>query len=403
MDSLLKKQTILIFLFALFFFGLVLAAGGGGGGGSSGGGSSGGGSGTGPHLTGLKCTDAGQLTFDQKPAITPVVVEKADGTTITLQGTWDGTKFTSEEAEIREAGAYTIADSKNGDKTVVCPKFMFSCKIVSVQVTECQQVEQGLEARFTVENAPAEDLQFSFVGTKLLKYQKEGYASELRNLKISPERESYRVNIPGLQEIKKIEISHPLCVGQYYVYAQKACTSHSPAAESGQQLKCGGYLDINDRVKCRVSLRKEQAKEYENFFPEECRSWKNQDQCVALYQKVQDCWERERGSQVACLRQKVGVLDVAKQKAACAGDKSCVDKLRQDTYTLVKLRLYHLEEEAEELQEEEKITEDQLVAFVVQMEQSKLAFNEATTKDGRKAVILQAQKYWQELLQKVKG
>ena len=34
----------------------------------------------------LKCYDTGQLTFQQKPAIKPVIVEKEDGTKLTISG-----------------------------------------------------------------------------------------------------------------------------------------------------------------------------------------------------------------------------------------------------------------------------------------------------------------------------
>jgi len=172
--------------------------------------------------------------------------------------------------------------------------------------------------------------------------------------------------------------------------------------QSGKEFKCGGYLDLEDRVRCRLRLREEQRAEYENFFPEECKSWKNQGQCVELYQKVQECWEQEKPSRIACLRQKVGVLDVRSQKAACGEDQACHDKLRQDVYTLIKLRLYNLEEEAEELLEARKVTEDAVADFVIQMEQSKLAFNAAQSKQERIAAIVQAQQYWQEFVRKVK-
>lgn len=403
----MNKKAVLFPLVFLLSISLALAAGGGGGGSSSGGGGSGGGGGgVGPHVTSLKCTDAGQVSFDQKPAIKPVVLEKADGTKITVEGAWDGTAFTSEEAEIREAGTYTLRDPKNGDKIVVCPEFKFSCKLAEMSVLECQKTKQGIMARFSLKNTPLEELEYTFSGGgKTKKYASGAHAFELKDLQVSKNNEDeYSLTVSATAD--KLQISHPQCIGKYYLYSQKECDAAGEAPvleESGKKLKCGGYLDIKDRVKCRVGLREEQAKEYENFFPEECRSWKNQDQCVKLYQKVQDCWEKEKGSQVACLRQKVGVLDVKQQKQACGKDQACLDKLKGDVFTLIKLRLYHLEEEAEEREEEGRITEEELVDFVVQMEQSKLAFNEAKSKLERKNVILQAQKYWQELLRKVKG
>lgn len=405
----IKKAGMVGFLLLLSFT-LVIAAGGGGGsssssssGGSSGGSSSSGGDG--PHLSKLKCYDTGQLTFEQKPAFTPVVLETADGTKLTVVGTWDGALFTSDEGEIKEPGTYTIRDPKNGDKSVSCPGLRFSCKLAEMKVLDCKKTAKGVEARFLLKNTPLEELEYTFsVDGKTKKYALETQALELKGLQVSKGTgDEYTLTVSA--DADKLQISHPQCIGQYYLYSQKECVAAGEepmAEESGKKLKCGGYLDIKDRVKCRVGLRKEQAKEYENFFPEECRSWKNQDQCVKLYQKVQDCWEKKRGSQIACLRQKVGVLDVKQQKLACGKDQACLDKLKGDVFTLIKLRLYHLEEEAEELQEEGTITEEELVNFVVQMEQSKLAFNEAASKQERKDVLLQAQKHWQELLKKVK-
>ena len=122
---------------------------GGGGGGSSGGsagfgtGSSGitpsgshSSSGDGPYLYGLKCLDTGQLTFKQSPPLKPVMVEKENGTNLTINGEWEGTAFTSEEAEIKETGNYTLHDPKNGDREVECPGLKFSCKLVSLKIKE---------------------------------------------------------------------------------------------------------------------------------------------------------------------------------------------------------------------------------------------------------------------------
>ena len=199
---------------------------------------------------------------------------------------------------------------------------------------------------------------------------------------------------------QEVECSNPSSGGS---------TTTGKGEKKGQKMKCGGYLSIEDRVKCRINLPEEEKDEYDNFFPEECRTWTDQDACVNVYRTVQPCWKKaDSPSRISCLRQKVGVLDVSAQKKTCAemrGEEktACKNKLRKDVYTLAKLRLYNLEEAAEELEEEEKITEEQLIDFVVKMEQSKMTFNEATTKQQRKEVILQAQRYWLELVRKVRA
>ena len=412
-----KGVTVLLFFLSLLVtLGLVLAAGGGGGGGS-GGGSGGGGSsgGGGQHLSQLTCDDKGVLSFSQAPQTKLVNVTAPNGRLMgDVQGEWSGAQFTSDEAVFQKAGTYTVVDLVNGNKSVDCPGLKFSCKLVHIELQSCE-VDQGkATAEFILENASSDDLKIQFtlpgkyVGTtRILTYTQQSHSSELDNLQVKKSGSVFVVEVPSLAEVTSLQVSLPPCVGKYYRYSTLECTDkeveRKAAVKYGDQFKCGGYLDIEDRVRCRVRLKEELRSESENFFPEECKSWKNPEQCVDLYRKVQECWEKEKPSRISCLRQKSGVLNVQQQKAECGNDKTCRDKLRTDTFTLTKLRLYNLEEEAEELQGEGEITEDQLVAFVVQMEQSKLAFNQAQSKEERRQVILRARKYWIELLRKVKA
>ncbi len=386
---------------------LALAAGGGGGGG---------GGGSAARYTDLKCNDAGALSFTRGTKWDPVkVMKKDDGTLLTIPGTWSGGKFTSDEGLLREAGTYVVQDPLYGDKTVKCPGFKFSCSLVSLNLQECVN-DNGITARFDLENADADVLKLEFVlsdSSTILKYEKNSQSSFLKNLVLENAGSAFTVTAEGVAKVKTFQVSIPQCVGQYYVYSKINCVDkevdaadagkkdQQAAEENGKALKCGGYLDIKDRVKCRIDLRGEQKDEYENFFPEECRSWENQGSCVALYRAVQNCWDQGSSvSRIACLRGKVGISSVASQRRECKGDQQCLDKLKDDVYTLIKLRLYNLEEEAEELQEKGEISEDDLVDFVVKMEESKLAFNTAQSKKERQDVILQARKYWLELMRK---
>ena len=215
----------------------------------------------------------------------------------------------------------------------------------------------------------------------------------------------YHLQVKNAPTVSELQITVPQCVGKYYRYTTMKCVEkgETPAPEeTGGKLKCGGYLDIEDRVKCRLDLREEQADEYENFFPEECRSWKDQKKCVQLYKAVQNCWKLPNSiARISCLQGKVGIINVREQKSACGEDQACLQKLREDVYTLIKLRLYNLEEEAEEWMEEGKLSKDDVADFVIKMEQSKLAFNQAQNKQERKQVIMQARQYWLELVKKV--
>ncbi len=409
-----RYSRVVYLLILLVSISFVLAAGGGGGGGgSSGGGSSSGGSsgsGSGPTLSNLNCDDRGVLSFLQNPAVKPVIVEKADGTTITLAGEWNGLTFTSDEAELQQAGTYIIRDAKNGDKTVVCPGLKFSCKLANLSLKSCTLSKGKVQAEFTLSNAAVEDLsyQFSLPGTaRTLRYQQDSHSSELNALKVVRQgSDAYRVDVPREIEISKLLVSLPRCVGRYYAYSTIDCVKEPTAVVSeknGKILKCGGYLDIADRVKCRFDLREEQADEYENFFPEECRSWEDQDACVQLYKSVQPCWKLPSQARISCLRAKVGVGSIANEQTGCAANAACRAGVRKKTFTLTKLRLYNLEEKAEELWEDGKITKDEVAAFVLRMEQSKLAFNQAQSKQERKAVIVQARQHWLKLLKTARG
>ena len=86
--------------------------------------------------------------------------------------------------------------------------------------------------------------------------------------------------------------------------------------------------------------------------------------------------------------------DIASRKSSCQGDQFCLDAVRREVHTFIKLKLYNLEEAAEEFEEDGFITEDQLIGFVVKMEESKLAFNRAKSKGERRLVILQARQHW---------
>ncbi len=404
---------------------LVAAAGGGGGGG-------GGGSGGGTYLKNIECQESGLLTFQQNPAIKPVVLEKADSSTITIEGTWDGTTFSTDEAVLNEAEIYTLRDPKNGDKTFSCPGLKFSCKLVELSLQSCTKMAQEVQAEFTLEHGEIADLkvQLALAGTtRTLTHGKESVSLQLKGLKIKEKagdekektgpKKRYLLAVPLTEEVKTLQLSLPECVGKYYKYSKIDCVESSerggeggeggdeavapsPIEQNGQKLKCGGYLDIKDRVNCRLSLREEQRSEYENFFPEECRSWKDQEACVKLYRSVQNCWKLENSiARISCLQGKVGLTSVASAKATCQGETTCLADLQRNAYILIKLRLYNLEEQAEELLEEGTLSKEEVADFVVKMEESKLAFNQAQSKLERKLVILKARQYWLELVRKV--
>ena len=410
MNKYILGMSILLLIPLIFAAG----GGGGGGGGSSSSGSGGGGGGSGPYLIALHCDDKGVLSFQQAPPIKPVRVERVDGRfNLTISGEWDGTSFTSEEAEMLEAGEYIIRDSRNGDKTVKCPGLKFSCRLVNLSLDSCTIDNNALAATFLFQGpgTTLEDLEYKFTplnSPRTLTYSKGGRSSELNSLQVAKSGlVTYALTVHNPPSVHTLQVSLPQCVGKYYVYSKMRCVEEGESSVTvldGTVSKCGGYLDLPDRVRCRLDLREEQADEYENFFPEECRSWEDQQKCVQLYRSVQNCWELPNSvARISCLQGKVGITNVREQKSGCGEDQTCLQKLREDVYTLIKLRLYNLEEEAEEWMEDGKLTSEEVADFVVRMEESKLAFNQAQNKQERKQVIMQARQYWLELVRKVKG
>lgn len=400
-----------IFLFLIMLSlsaGIVSAVGGGGGGG--------GGGGDGAFFTNLRCLDTGKISFNQNPPIKPVVVEKADGTNITVPGKWIGTSFESEEAEITEAGAYTVRDRRSGDRTVQCPGLKFSCKLIALSIQECTSSEEGIRARFTLGGmgATTNELQIQFRQPRgpNIRWRVNSRSPGLENLALTQtSTDTYEINAPGAPIVSKIEISYDGCVGRYYRYSQMDCVEvEAPAPEEvpGEKLKCGGYLDIADRVRCRLSLRSDQADEYENFYPEECKSREDKERCLEVYRGVQECWDFPNGpARIACVKRILKFDDIRAEKANCNAlevglRENCNSELKNKVYDLIKFRLYNLEEEAEEFMEQGRLEEQDVVDFVVNMEQSKLAFNTAQSKEERKSIILQARQYWIALMKKLK-
>ncbi len=404
---------------------LVAAAGGGGGGsGGSGGGSSssssssGSSGGSGTFLYALKCDSTGQLQFFQKPMTNPVqVLSKKSGKMMDVPGTWAGTTFTSEEAVLVEAGEYDVIDLINGNKTVSCPGLDFSCKLVGLDVQKCVKKGKKLEVYFTVDKVSIDDLQFEFVtvAKTSLKYSKNAFSSELKELQmrtLTPVGR-YVLEVDGVNsEITQVQISHPDCIGKYYVYSKGKCVDEQEVVlekeKKGKELKCGGYLGIEDRVTCRLKLTEDERKEYQNFYPEECMVRKDKEKCLNVYEAVQPCWQKENGKErIQCVKDAVNVGDVSEERAKCATlskemQDDCLLRLQEKVYGVVKFRLYNLEEEAEGLLEKGYLGFDDVRNFVVKMELKKSAFNIAQTKEQRVKVLLAAREDWKELTGKVK-
>lgn len=163
--------------------------------------------------------------------------------------------------------------------------------------------------------------------------------------------------------------------------------------ESG--LSCSNEPTLEERIRCRYNLP-ENYKEL-TFLPEECRNMqdKERDDCLHLYNKVGECWETKDGkAREACLKQKTGAGELLQEKSKCS-TTDCLHDLREKYYSLAKLRLYSLEEKAEEL-EEAGVGKELIIRIVTKLEQAKVGFNSEQTISGKKKVLEEARGSWQE-------
>jgi hypothetical protein len=397
----MKVLNFFIVLSLIIAMPLVIAAGGGGGGGSSGGGSSGGVT----SYSDIKCTDAGVISFTRKPAWNDVVVEHvATGKILSVDGEWDSVSFTSDEVLLTEKGAYIVIDPKHGNKTVECPGFKFACSIVKLSLNECF-LGNDLTAIFTLENAEVEDLKFEFKqpGTAItLKHQRESKSSQLKSLEVTNLGKNYQLEVRNAPPVTELQVSIPQCVGKNYVYSKIDCIQPQqpigiPEEKSGKKLKCGGYIGIEDRVRCRLDLRGDERDEFENFFPEECLTHIDEKACLELYQKVAGCWDNVRcHMRTNCLKEAI-----AYNPARQCSNKECRKDQNEKILTYIKLQFYNLEEQAEMLEERGVLEEDQLVDFIVFAELKKQEFNQAKNKGQMLKIINQVRLEWKKLMLKV--
>ncbi len=174
-------------------------------------------------------------------------------------------------------------------------------------------------------------------------------------------------------------------------------------------LKCGDSQSLNERVNCRLKLPKtELNKELSiQYLPEECRALGTdgeKEECVKTYANSQPCWSKPVGEmRQACLKRLFNVNDIRVQKTNCGTDTECVNSLRRNVHSLIKFRLYDLEERAEAMLEKGKITQEQATEIVSQLEQKKAEYNSAQTKEQKKQVLIDAKALWKNFIAKIRS
>jgi len=388
-----------------------LAVGGGGGGGGGNGGGSSGGGGTagfaGVQFSEVRCFDDGSISFYMQNVQKITAIKKDTNKATPVSGEWDAIgNFKSNDYTLIEAGEYNITNNEGITRTFTCPAFKFACSLVKIQDITCIKNSSGIFASFKLINeSNLDNIKFNFLsGNRVLTYSTSGFSSELKDLKVKQEGEKFTLTLnKSLGD--DFEVVHTQCIGKYYIYAKSKCTQAPQTAEAikfdPNALKCGGLLDIKDRVRCRINLEKPGTEyEYENFYPEECKTHANPGKCYNLYKSVSPCWNIPNSNErISCLDQNIA-LD---RKRVCASsDITCKKDLNEKLLTIIKLRFYNLEQQAEMLADVGVLDKEDLINFVVEIENKKKEFNQIKTKEEMKKIIQDVRTLWTDLMSKRK-
>ncbi|HLG25215.1 MAG TPA: hypothetical protein VI588_00255, partial [Candidatus Gracilibacteria bacterium] len=103
---------------------------------------------------------------------------------------------------------------------------------------------------------------------------------------------------------------------------------------------------------------------------------------------------------IACVKKILGIDKLLPVADYCKGeDGDCAETYTLKIHNLIKFRFYDLEERIEDWYRDGKMTLDETVNFVVMIAESKIAFNEASNKTARKAIIINVMHKWNEVIE----
>ncbi|MFH1134264.1 MAG: hypothetical protein V1735_07305 [Nanoarchaeota archaeon] len=317
-----------------------------------------------------------------------------------VTGAWNNARFTSEEAELNETGNYTLLiDGVN--ITAACPGLVFSCRAVGITVDECVLSNGKLTARFSAWGASLDKLRLTFQTQdgSLINYETEDVPIALRNLKVTKGAgKEYTVDFDQSPLFKALKVSVPSCIGRFYNYSELPCEDWDKLVSQVSQFSCSGYLSAEERVRCRLDARQAGKKEYDHFYPEECRARIDKGECLKMNKTMQACWEFPTlEARMNCVFRTLQLANISQQKAECdASDQrtSCNSELKRRVLSLIKYRLYNLEEEAERGMDAGLLTKEAVATFVTTVENLQTRFNTAQTKQEKKAILLEARQAW---------
>ncbi len=166
-------------------------------------------------------------------------------------------------------------------------------------------------------------------------------------------------------------------------------------------LECGEQETMKARIMCRLALRKNSTAGL-NYVPEECRgkSGTEQQECFDLYDKVQSCRDlKDNDAKFACVREKLNKTgNITSEFRGCQASQNptaCMALAKEKVHYMAKFKLYNLENAAEKLLDR-GVSNATVTDFIAKMEQLKLDYNNATTKEGKIAVLKMALAAWKD-------
>ncbi|MEM2138134.1 MAG: hypothetical protein QW568_03535 [Candidatus Anstonellaceae archaeon] len=167
-------------------------------------------------------------------------------------------------------------------------------------------------------------------------------------------------------------------------------------------LECGNESTVRERVQCRLKLAQ---KPYEGLrhVPEECREKDSDDdrkECFELYDRVQPCRNLTTNEEkFACVRMRLNKTgNIASEFRGCQASQNptaCMALAKEKIHYEAKFKIYNLEHAAEKLMNR-GVSNETITEFIVKLEQFKVDFDAASTKEEKKAVLEQVRAAWQE-------
>ncbi len=181
---------------------------------------------------------------------------------------------------------------------------------------------------------------------------------------------------------------------------------NQPANTSyNEKFVCSEYNTSKDRIRCRINLAEEN--EYD-FLPEECKNQTGvlRATCVQSYKKVSKCWDEDSDSKrFECAKKEYVLENVANERAKCEALENhtdCKKELIKKVDTLVKFRIYNLEQKAQKMKEK-GANEETVVDFITLLESKKLEYNQQISKEGKKKILDDIRSAWTQFVKQARS